>query len=448
MKKASAHFGRAMYYGAGVDFEQLSDPIIDIIIKSMLNGSSASGGNALLMLLVANKRFNVASFCLLPTNEMGKTAMYARTRHLIAKPTTIEWVRELMRPMRPTRPTSDGPTEPIVQMGRVIKERIIEEWYHLRFAYEFHGMSDIIHRSVNTDVTDDERSLCVRMMGKFMAHLDAVEPCDECAILKRDGKISRRDGTVEYTGPKEQIRTIIKGTFVPESIALAKDKWGAIDTKEIVDSYLNGWKILEPEKYGHFCVWRTDQLSSMEGMCAGITGPGFTEAQAWKDKEWDVRLWDTRRVTSMKGAFEKNQGLMSGVEAWNVGSVTNMSQMFHSSRAFNRVIGMWDTSKVTNMSSMFEGASEFNQNIGMWDTSKVTVMESMFDGAIKFNQNIGMWDTSNVTDMRSMFVHSWNFNQDLTKWKLRPDALMTDMFDNATKMDATRKPAPAQATVS
>jgi hypothetical protein len=53
-----------------------------------------------------------------------------------------------------------------------------------------------------------------------------------------------------------------------------------------------------------------------------------------------------------------------------------------------------------------------------------------------------------VTDMRSMFVHSWNFNQDLTKWKLRPDALMTDMFDNATKMDATRKPAPAQATVS
>ena len=173
----------------------------------------------------------------------------------------------------------------------------------------------------------------------------------------------------------------------------------------------------------HLCVWRTDQLSSMEGMCAGITGPGFEDAPAWKDTEWDVRLWDTRRVISMEGAFKKNGGRMSGVEAWNVGNVTNMRQMFRSARAFNRAIGMWDTSHVTNMSSMFEGASEFNQNIGMWDTSKVTNMSSMFEHA-GFNRDIGKWDTGNVTDMSSMFDLARDFNQDLTKWTLRPGVLM------------------------
>jgi surface protein len=210
-----------------------------------------------------------------------------------------------------------------------------------------------------------------------MAHLDG-EPCAECAILQRDE-------------PKEQIRTIIDGTFTPVDIGK-----GIMNINKLVDLYIAN----PPEyikTYGHLCVWNTGAVKDMEYVCEN----------KWKvvNDDWDVRLWDTRCVTSMRSAFVGCLGSLHGVEHWNVAGVTNLSLMFHCS-SFNRDIGNWDTSKVENMSNMFNHALSFNQDIGPWDTGNVTDVRSMFEWARSFNQDISKWNTGNVKYRSRVFENT------------------------------------------
>ena len=62
--------------------------------------------------------------------------------------------------------------------------------------------------------------------------------------------------------------------------------------------------------------------------------------------------------------------------------------MFWGARNFNQPIGDWNTSKVTTMEGMFEKATSFNQPIDNWDTSKVTTMDRMFEGASSLDKGI------------------------------------------------------------
>ena len=92
------------------------------------------------------------------------------------------------------------------------------------------------------------------------------------------------------------------------------------------------------------------------------------------------------------------------ISLWNTSKVTNMRGMFFGAKEFNEDIGEWDTSNVTSMHSMFNTARRFNGNIGNWDTSNVTNMSYMFQGANQFDQDISKWNTSNVTNMNWMFI--------------------------------------------
>ena len=144
--------------------------------------------------------------------------------------------------------------------------------------------------------------------------------------------------------------------------------------------------------YGPVWLWDTRKLTSLRGAFAYLKESAVI----------DARLWDTSNVTSMVSAFRACTCQIIGTERWNVGRVTDMKGAFYMCD-LNPDIRYWDTSQVTNMESMFEKATAFNQPIGDWNTSKVTSMNKMFRNATAFNQPIGNWDTRNVVDMRDMF---------------------------------------------
>lgn len=374
--KATAHFGRAMHYGASI--EELSDNIIQLIIERALKGDTASGKSSayetLASLASTNKRIRdiintkVNFFKYASVGEIRKHPVYALCARNIAKLPSREWL------ISADSSGEISESDPLTNAIKQFHARSVSEWYHLH-PDQFHPMVKIKRDTTETQLTSE---LSGSKLDDFMAHLDA-EPCAECAILQRDE-------------PKEQIRRIIDGTFTP--VDIGKD---TTPIKDLVQRYL-GNPPEHSKTYGHLCVWNTGAVMDM----SYVFFPGEV-VNTWKNDECDVRLWDTRRVSSMSSAFVTCAGTLRGVEHWNVAGVTNMELMFHNATSFNRDIGNWDTSNVQNMSMMFNEARSFNQDIGTWNTGKVTHMRLMFAWARSFNQDIRRWNTGNVKDSMRVF---------------------------------------------
>lgn len=370
--KATAHFGRAMHYGASI--EELSDSIIQLIIERALKGDTTSGKSSayetLTSLVVANKRIRdiittkVNFFKYASVGEIRKHPLYAFCARNIAN-LSRDWLISV------ESSGEIGESDPLTNAIKQFHARSVSEWYHLH-PDQFHPLVKIKRDTTETQLTRERSG---SKLDDFMAHLDA-EPCTECAILQRDE-------------PKEQIRNIISGTFTP--VDIGKD---TRHIKDLVKRYIEN-PTEHSKTYGHLCVWNTGAVKDMESV--------FLVYDGWKSDEWDVRLWDTRCVTNMANALAECAGSLHGVEHWNVAGVRNMDSMFHGATSFNRDIGNWDTSKVENMSSMFYFARSFNQDIGTWNTGNVTNMTSMFESATSFNQDISKWNTRNVKDRMSVF---------------------------------------------
>mmetsp|Transcript_24288 Transcript_24288/g.48317 ORF Transcript_24288/g.48317 Transcript_24288/m.48317 type:complete len:581 (+) Transcript_24288:325-2067(+) len=122
----------------------------------------------------------------------------------------------------------------------------------------------------------------------------------------------------------------------------------------------------------------------------------------------DITKWDTSRLTSAYGLFDKT--------------------LYIDSKNFNMDIGSWDISGVYFASYLFNGAGAFDQYIGDWDISSLMYMQSMFQNAVSFNQNIRSWDMSKAVNLYAMFKGASIFNQDLTMWSFNSAMYVEKMF--------------------
>ena len=197
-KKAAAHFGRVMYYGtgdAGGTLLDLPDEILTLIFDHASDGAPYRDDGALRLALGATSK-RIASVM---AGILRETRLFNRAKKALARQSTIEWVREMRKPR-----VGDEPDGAVRSLLRSITSRVMEEWYHFDFCYEFHGLVDIKHGR-KEGATQEERAVCANMLQGFLDHLHSDQPCTECAILKRD----------ETRG---QIKEIIEGAFVPKRI--------------------------------------------------------------------------------------------------------------------------------------------------------------------------------------------------------------------------------------
>ena len=96
----------------------------------------------------------------------------------------------------------------------------------------------------------------------------------------------------------------------------------------------------------------------------------------------------------------------------------------------------WDVSRVTNMKEAFykkDGLGgnlygNFNGNLKNWNVSSVTLMTRMFYDCSRFNQDISRWDVRNVIDMTQMFHFAKNFKGEISSWNVPSDQERVDMF--------------------
>jgi hypothetical protein len=338
-KKAAAHFGRVMYYGtgdAGGTLLDLPDEILTLIFDHASDGAPYRNDGALSLALGATSK-RIASERIASTRAgiLRETRLFNRAKKALARQSTIEWVREMRKPG-----VRDEPDGAVRSLLRSIKSRVMGEWYHFDFCYEFHGLVDIKHGR-KEDTTQEERTTCANMLQGFLDHLHSDQPCTECAILKRD----------ETRG---QIKAIIEGTFVPKRIlGMETDDSARVIIPAVVSCYTGG-KIRNAHDYGHLCVWRLDGVTNASRMFDASSF--YKSGWRWNDEEWDVRLWDTRGVRSMESMFCANEGKLSGVETWNVESVENMSLMFRDAKNFNRDLSRWKLREGVNLSRMLDGA--------------------------------------------------------------------------------------------
>jgi len=127
-----------------------------------------------------------------------------------------------------------------------------------------------------------------------------------------------------------------------------------------------------------------------------------------KAKFGDIANWNTSRLTSVYGIFDKTLSIHA--------------------KSFNDDIGSWDISSVFLASYLFNGAEAFDQYIGDWDTSSIIYAQNMFRNAISFNQDIQYWDTTSVMNFHGIFEGASGFNQDLTLWNLDSAEYVEKMF--------------------
>ena len=419
-RKARAHFGRAMHYGASL--LELPDDVLTKIISSVLDGENPGGivqalflaspstGDATFDSIVSS----VSQFPGKPANEICTSPFYKLYLHTLqatARKPTIELVALLVQYKR--RGSVDTATRLATMEGALkeIRILIISKWY-LTCPYRFHDIARILN---DTPLDAETKEVCGKMIDDF---IEDLKKSTEHTALRRPEII-------------EKILEIKGGSFKPAEIT--ND-----NIKELIKKYeTQGGDSVAEATYGPLCLWKTGRVTNMSHV--------FSEVE-WKDSEWDVRLWDTRRVTSMFHSFKNCKGTMAGVERWNVMDVRTMCGIFAGASRFNRDISTWDTSKVDDMGYAFHIAELFNQPIGNWDTSKVEIMSMMFKEASAFNQPIGKWKTGNVAYMNLMFKDARAFNQDISGWNMSKVTNKEEMFLEATSMEEKHKPPGSLAS--
>lgn len=410
--KARAHFGRAMHYGASL--LELPDDVLTKIISRVLDGENPGG--IVQALLLAAPGTSAATFDSIvaivrqfpgkPANEICTSPfykLYLHTLHATARKPTIELVKLLVE--YKTRSSVDTSLAKMEEALKEIRILIISKWY-LTCPYLFHDIARIL----NDKTFDAEtKEVCGKMIDDF---IEDLKKSTEHTALRRKDII---DKILEIKG----------GSFKPAEIT-------NYNIKELIKKYETQERDSVAEAtYGPLCLWNTGWVTNMINVFSNVE---------WKDSEWDLRLWDTRRVTFMSYAFQNCKGAIAGVERWNVMAVKSISSIFSSASRFNRDISTWDTSQVRDMGYAFHRAELFNQPIGDWDTSKVETMSMMFTDASAFNQPIGKWKTGNVAYMNWMFKGARAFNRDISTWDMSKIEKREEMFSGATSMEEKHKP--------
>jgi surface protein len=414
-KKARAHFGRAMHYGASL--MELPSDLLMKIVTSALDGENTGGlAQALFLAARGTGAATLESIVTGVRQFPGKTAdeihtspfylLYLSTLRATARRPTIELVKLLVEYKR--RDSVDVDT--IEEALKEIRILIISKWY-LTCPYRFHDIARI-HNGATSGADSETRGVCGTMIDDFIEHLKN----------SADHTVLRRPAIID------KIREIKGGSF--KQAEITDD-----NIKELVRKAQEGDPVSEAT-YGPLCLWKTGLVTNMSR--------AFQDAK-WKDSEWDVRLWDTRGVTSMSHAFDNCEGKIAGVEHWNVMAVRTMNGIFAEAGMFNKDISTWDTSQVDDMGYAFYGAELFNQPIGNWDTSKVEIMSMMFANASAFDQPIGKWKTGNVDYMIWMFKDARAFNRDISSWDMRKVTNTGAMFDGAINMEDKNKPRVSNA---
>jgi surface protein len=391
-RKAIAHFGRAMEYGA-MSLLDLPPELLDkILLEAMRSATSVAR---------VNKQTAVAARAIVKREKsvFHKRIDLACARALATKP-TLEWLDFCA-----VASGSNGAigADPALE---ALHERAVREfnnWYDM-VGRRFHDLVDIAN---STQSTGAAAAAARGLLAKLVAEVNDTWPAEDQAALSAVVNGQRYE---PVTNVRESIGRAVYG---PEFL------W---DTRKLT-SLRTAFENQGPFEISAW-LWDTSNVEDMTGAFHNFKGALH-----------GIETWDVRRVESMTRAFAQCKEFNKDIGGWNTSNVTDMAYMFHGASAFNGPIGHWNTSKVEDMRCMFDEARAFNQPIGNWNTSNVVNMSNMFHGASSFNQPIGNWDTSKVEDISHMFYGARSFNQPLQKWNTSGVVHMNMVFFSASRFD-------------
>ena len=401
-RKAIAHFGRAMEYGA-MSLLDLPQELLDkILLEAMRSAMSVAR---------VNRQTAVAARAIVK-REKSVFVQHHRNIDLacaraLATKTTLEWLDFCA--VAAGANGADGTdgaigTDPALE---ALHERAVREfnsWYDM-VGRRFHDLVDIAN---STQSTGAATTAARGLLDKLVSDVNGTWPAEDKAALS-----AVVNGTQRYEPVTDVRKSIGKAMYGPEFL------W---DTRKLTSLRVAF------ENQGPFEIsawlWDTSNVEDMTGAFHNFKGALH-----------GIETWDVSRVKSMSRAFAQCKEFNKDIGGWNTSNVTDMAHMFHGASAFNGPIGHWNTSKVEDMRCMFDEASAFNQPIGNWNTGNVVSMSNMFHGALAFNQPIGNWDTSNVVNMSNMFYGASSFNQPLQKWNTSRVVHMNMVFFSASRFD-------------
>jgi surface protein len=417
-RKAIAHFGRAMEYGA-MSLLDLPQELLDkILLEAMRSAMSVARVNrqtARAARAIVKREKSVFV-------QHHRNIDLACARALATKP-TLEWLDFCA-----VAAGADG-TDPALE---ALHERAVREfnnWYDM-VGRRFHDLVDIANSTQSTGAT---AAAARGLLAKLVADVNDTWPAEDKAALS-----AVVNGTQRYEPVTDVRKSIGKAMYGPEFL------W---DTRKLTSLRVAF------ENQGPFEIrawlWDTSKVEDMAGAFYNFKGTlhgietwdvsrvksmsrAFAQCEEFNK---DIGYWNTSNVTDMAHMFHDASAFNGPIGHWNTSKVEDMRCMFDEARAFNQPIGNWNTSTVVNMSNMFHGALAFNQPIGNWDTSNVVNMSNMFHGSLAFNWPIGNWDTSKVEDISYMFYEARSFNQPLQKWNTSRVVYMNMVFFSASRFD-------------
>lgn len=253
-----------------------------------------------------------------------------------------------------------------------------------------------------------------------------------CALFQKDKAISEDiaddDSQSESTEDDDTELDISKLEIKSSAIPLPSGKRLADSRQIATDASDDGYDNCPNPKYFPKNLIALKKLIRDESINLGeIDTSKITDMKRlFFDTEEDENDPDTEYLIPLRSEFK-------GIECWDVSNVKDMSLMFKGLETFNEPLNNWDVSSVEVMIAMFAGAEAFNQPLDKWNVSRVRSMKGMFYGTKAFNQPLDMWNIRNVKNMNKMFEKTPAYKQNLDAWgdKLRPDAIMKDMFKDS-----------------
>ena len=140
---------------------------------------------------------------------------------------------------------------------------------------------------------------------------------------------------------------------------------------------------------------------------SNVTDMQFMFAGCGSLTSLDLRSFDTRNVTNMRGMFTCQALTSLDLSSFNTSNVTNMSSMFI--QCFNLAsldLSSFNTKKVKDMNAMFFGCTSLKTlNLNSFNTANVENMKDMFCNCEKLTTIYcnGDWTKGKVTDSKDMF---------------------------------------------
>lgn len=145
----------------------------------------------------------------------------------------------------------------------------------------------------------------------------------------------------------------------------------------------------------------------------------------------EIVTWNTRQVTTLRGAFAEAFVFDQPIGTWNVTRVSDFAQMFRSAFAFNKPIGPWSIPAAITLESMFESATSLNQSVRLLDSFNVVSFSSMFSNAVAFQDTLEELDVTAGVFFSNMFFNAAAFNGNISHWNVTNAVVMDRMFFNA-----------------